>query len=133
MSPQRQSGRRIWSGSYGSVTAVDGIDLEVAERRDLRVPRTERSGEVHGHPDALHPPAPVRGKAVVAGYDVVEHPQEVRLRIGVALQEAALDDRQTGRELLSSAGQALRAEVHGDPPASTRFSTWSTSGLRSTA
>jgi ABC-2 type transport system ATP-binding protein len=50
----------------------------------------------------LHPTA---GTALVAGYDVVSHPQEVRLRIGVALQDAALDDRQTGRELLTLQGR----------------------------
>jgi len=40
------------------------------------------------------------GRAVVAGYDVTTDPDQVRLRIGVALQEAALDPKQTGRELL---------------------------------
>jgi len=90
---------------YGDVAAVDGIDLEVAR------------GEIYGFlgPNGagkstlirvlctlLHPSA---GTAVVAGFDVVEHPQEVRLRIGVALQEAALDDRQTGRELLRLQGR----------------------------
>ena len=41
----------------------------------------------------------------MAGYDVTEDPQSVRVRIGVALQDAALDDRQTGRELLSLQGR----------------------------
>jgi ABC-2 type transport system ATP-binding protein len=90
---------------YGSVPALDGIDLEV--------PR----GEIYGFlgPNGagkstlirvlctlLHPS---EGTALVAGYDVVSHPQDVRLRIGVALQEAALDDRQTGRELLTLQGR----------------------------
>lgn len=90
---------------YGSVPAVDGIDLEV--------PR----GEIYGFlgPNGagkstfikvlctlLHPTS---GTAMVAGYDVVSHPQQVRLRIGVALQDAALDDRQTGRELLTLQGR----------------------------
>jgi ABC-2 type transport system ATP-binding protein len=91
--------------SYGSVRAVDGIDLEV--------PR----GEIYGFlgPNGAGKStlirmlctllAPTSGNAVVAGYDVVEAPQEVRLRIGVALQEAALDDRQTGRELLRLQGR----------------------------
>jgi ABC-2 type transport system ATP-binding protein len=91
--------------SYGSVRAVDGIVLEVAR------------GEIYGFlgPNGAGKStlirmlctllAPSSGKAVVAGYDVVEAPQEVRLRIGVALQEAALDDRQTGRELLRLQGR----------------------------
>jgi ABC-2 type transport system ATP-binding protein len=41
----------------------------------------------------------------VAGFDVAQDPQAVRLRIGVALQDAAIDDRQTGRELLSLQGR----------------------------
>jgi ABC-2 type transport system ATP-binding protein len=41
----------------------------------------------------------------VAGYDVATQPGQVRLRIGVALQEAALDPRQTGDELLRLQGK----------------------------
>ncbi|WP_410959379.1 ATP-binding cassette domain-containing protein, partial [Salmonella sp. SAL4433] len=56
------------------------------------------------------------GTARVMGIDVVADPDAVRRRIGVALQEAGLDPRQTGRELLllqarlfgASAGQAKR-------------------------
>jgi ABC-2 type transport system ATP-binding protein len=48
---------------------------------------------------------PHEGIAFVAGHDVARHPQDVRLRIGVALQETALDDRQTGRELLQLQGR----------------------------
>src|SRR5438034_5825389 len=48
--------------------------------------------------------APTAGTATVAGYDVGSQPGEVRLRIGVALQEAALDPKQTGRELLRLQG-----------------------------
>jgi ABC-2 type transport system ATP-binding protein len=36
----------------------------------------------------------------VAGYDVAREPGQVRLRIGAALQEVALDPKQTGEELL---------------------------------
>jgi ABC-2 type transport system ATP-binding protein len=49
--------------------------------------------------------APSGGRAVVAGYDVATDPGQVRLRIGVALQEAALDPNQTGVELLRLQGQ----------------------------
>ncbi len=44
--------------------------------------------------------APTAGTAVVAGHDVARDPTAVRLRIGAALQEAALDDKQTGVEML---------------------------------
>ncbi len=49
--------------------------------------------------------APSGGRAVVAGYDVATHPGLVRLHIGVALQEAALDPNQTGVELLRLQGK----------------------------
>jgi ABC-2 type transport system ATP-binding protein len=90
---------------FGSFTAVDGIDLSV--------PR----GEIYGFlgPNGAGKSTllrmlctllrPSAGRALVAGYDVVEEPQEVRFRIGVALQEAALDDRQSGRELLALQGR----------------------------
>jgi ABC-2 type transport system ATP-binding protein len=90
---------------FGSFAAVDGIDLEVAR------------GEIYGFlgPNGAGKSTLVRvlctllrpnaGHAVVAGHDVVEEPQEVRFRIGAALQEAALDDRQSGRELLALQGR----------------------------
>ena len=45
------------------------------------------------------------GTAEVAGVDVAGDPDEARRRIGVALQEAGLDPRQTGRELLVLQGR----------------------------
>jgi ABC-2 type transport system ATP-binding protein len=90
---------------FGSLVAVDGIDLEVGP------------GEIYGFlgPNGAGKSTllrmlctllkPSAGHAVVAGHDVVDEPQEVRFRIGVALQEAALDDRQSGRELLALQGR----------------------------
>jgi ABC-2 type transport system ATP-binding protein len=45
------------------------------------------------------------GRAHVTGLDVSREPDAVRRRIGVALQEAGLDPRQTGRELLVLQGR----------------------------
>jgi ABC-2 type transport system ATP-binding protein len=94
----------------GGIKAVDGVDLEVAK------------GEIYGFlgPNGAGKTTTVRmlttllqptgGTAVVAGYDVVRDPAAVRRRIGVALQEAALDPLMTGRELLQ-----LQATLHGIP------------------
>src|SRR5215813_9396365 len=49
--------------------------------------------------------APTGGRALVAGYDVARQANQVRLRIGVALQESALDPKQTGNELLVLQGR----------------------------
>lgn len=100
---------------FGDVRAVDGIDLSVA------------NGEIYGFlgPNGAGKTTLVRmfttllepsqGKAYVAGLDVVDKAPEVRLRIGAALQEAALDNRQTGNELLRLQGRLYgltRAEIN---------------------
>jgi ABC-2 type transport system ATP-binding protein len=103
----------------GDIEAVRGVDLRV------------EAGEVFGFlgPNGAGKSTTVRmlttllsitsGTALVAGIDVAREPDAVRRRIGVALQEAGLDPRQTGRELLvlqgrlfgfSPAAALLRAE-----------------------
>jgi len=97
---------------FGAVVAVDGIDLCV------------QKGEIYGFlgPNGAGKSSVVRmlctllrphgGTAKVAGYDVVRHPKAVRAHIGVALQEAALDDGQTGRELLALQGRLYGMDRH---------------------
>jgi ABC-2 type transport system ATP-binding protein len=91
--------------TFGAVEAVVGVDLAVEE------------GEIYGFlgPNGAGKSTCVRmlctlltptgGRATVAGFDVAAEPLEVRLRIGVALQEAALDANLTGRELLEVQGR----------------------------
>jgi ABC-2 type transport system ATP-binding protein len=90
---------------FDESTAVDGLDLSV------------RQGEIYGFlgPNGAGKSttvrmlctllAPTAGRATVAGHDVVAEAGAVRLRIGVALQEAALDPKQTGAELLRLQGR----------------------------
>jgi ABC-2 type transport system ATP-binding protein len=99
---------------FGSFMAVDKINLAV------------RRGEIYGFlgPNGAGKSttlrmlctltAPSGGQARVAGHDVHRAPNAVRLRIGVALQAAALDDQQTGAELLRQQGRYYglhRAEI----------------------
>jgi ABC-2 type transport system ATP-binding protein len=94
-----------YSGRGGDVEAVRGVDLRVQQ------------GEVFGFlgPNGAGKSTTVRmlttlmtitaGSARVAGVDVIADPDAVRLRIGVALQEAGLDQRQTGREIVILQGR----------------------------
>jgi ABC-2 type transport system ATP-binding protein len=90
--------------------AVDGIDLEVApgEIYGFLGPNgAGKSTTVHMLTTLLPPTA---GTARVAGYDIVEQGPQVRDAIGVALQEAALDQFLTAREHMR-----LQAGMHGLP------------------
>jgi ABC-2 type transport system ATP-binding protein len=92
---------------YGGTTALAGLDLTVP------------AGSIHGvlGPNGAGKTTAVRvlttlarpdaGRASVAGIDVVAHPGEVRTRIGVAAQDATLDDLLTGRQNLTMVGQLL--------------------------
>jgi ABC-2 type transport system ATP-binding protein len=89
---------------FNGTTAVEGLDLEIAK------------GEIYGFlgPNGAGKSTTVRmlctllapsgGRAIVAGFDVATDPGAVRLRIGAALQDVALDPKQTGTELLRLQG-----------------------------
>ena len=86
-----------YTSRAGAIEAVRGVDLRV------------EAGEVFGFlgPNGAGKSTTVRmlttlltitaGTARVAGVDVAGEPDAVRRRIGVALQEAGLDPRHTGR------------------------------------
>ena len=90
---------------FGNVDAVKGVDLALSK------------GEIYGFlgPNGAGKTTVVRmlttllvptsGAATVAGYDVTREGQQVRLHVGAALQDAALDNKQTGRELLRLQGR----------------------------
>jgi ABC-2 type transport system ATP-binding protein len=90
--------------------AVDGIDLTVApgEIYGFLGPNgAGKSTTVHMLTTLLPPTA---GTARVAGHDIVKEGPQVRDAIGVALQEAALDQFLTAREHMR-----LQAGMHGLP------------------
>jgi ABC-2 type transport system ATP-binding protein len=92
--------------------AVDGIDLEVSpgEIYGFLGPNgAGKSTTVHMLTTLLPPTA---GTARVGGFDIVREGPQVRMVIGAALQEAALDPLLTGREHLR-----LQTAMHGLPRA----------------
>lgn len=93
---------------FDDVLAVRGVDLAVDQ------------GEIYGFlgPNGAGKSTMVRmlttllkpsaGRATVAGFDVATDAPSVRRRIGVALQDAAIDPLMTGNELLR-----LQSTLHG--------------------
>ncbi len=93
---------------YGRREVVSPCDLMVDEGEWLGVIGPNGAGKSTTVRMLCTLLAPSAGTAMVAGHDVADRPDLVRLRIGVALQEAALDPKQTGRELLR-----LQARLYG--------------------
>jgi ABC-2 type transport system ATP-binding protein len=97
---------------YGTVTALNGFDLVAPE------------GAVHGllGPNGAGKTTAVRilatllcpdsGRAEVAGFDVTSHPAQVRARIGLAGQNAAVDEILSGRQNLVMFGRLYHLPAH---------------------
>jgi len=100
---------------YGDLTAVAGIDLDVSRGEIYGFLGPNGAGKSTTMRMLCTLVAPTSGSGEVAGYDIVADPGAVRLHIGVALQEAALDPKQTGRELLR-----LQGRLYGLPKAVAR-------------
>jgi ABC-2 type transport system ATP-binding protein len=94
----------------GGVTAVAGIDFDVAEGEIYAFLGPNGAGKTTTVRMLCTLLRPTGGSAHVAGFDVVKEAHKVRASIGVALQEAALDPLMTGEELM-----ALSATLHGIP------------------
>jgi ABC-2 type transport system ATP-binding protein len=112
-----RSGQRLPADSgyavYAEALVREFDGLRAVDEVELRIP----AGEIYGFlgPNGAGKSttvrmlctlmAPTGGRARVAGYDVATQPDQVRLRIGVALQDVALDPKQTGTELLRLQGR----------------------------
>ena len=91
---------KIYRSRKSEVRALDGVDLEVREGTVLGLLGPNGAGKtttVRILATLLRPNA---GTARVAGFDVLREPQQVRSRIGLSGQYAAVDENLTGRENL---------------------------------
>jgi ABC-2 type transport system ATP-binding protein len=96
--------------SFGETHALDGLSFDAKEGTILCVLGPNGAGKTTAvrilttltHPDS--------GSATVAGIDVLRHPDQVRAKIGVAGQYAALDELLTGRENLGMVGRLYRVD-----------------------
>jgi len=91
--------------TFGDLTAVDALDLEIRRSEIYGLLGPNGAGKSTTVKMLCTLLAPTGGQATVAGYDIATQAQQVRLNIGVALQEVALDPKQTGLELLRLQGR----------------------------
>jgi ABC-2 type transport system ATP-binding protein len=91
--------------SYGKTHALDGLDLEASQGSILGVLGPNGAGKTTAVRILTTLLRPDRGRAEVAGMDVVKQAQAVRAHIGLAGQYAAVDETLTGFENLKMFGQ----------------------------
>lgn len=82
--------------SYDDVPAVDGVSFSVAEGEVFAFLGPNGAGKSTTVQMLTTLVRPTSGTARVNGFDVVKHEKDVRLSIGVALQETGIDKDLTG-------------------------------------
>ena len=85
---------------FGTITAVDNIQLNVESGQMFGFLGPNGAGKSTTIKILATLLRPTAGKAVVAGFDVLTNPNEVRRSIGLVFQDQSLDDRLTAQENL---------------------------------
>ncbi|MGW3353874.1 ATP-binding cassette domain-containing protein [Streptomyces bungoensis] len=97
--------------TFGDVRALDGVDLDVPEGTVLGLLGPNGAGKTTTVRCLTTLLRPDSGRAVVAGVDVLKHPDTVRRSIGLSGQFAAVDEYLTGRENLQMVGQLYQMKA----------------------
>ncbi len=90
---------------YGATHALNGIDLAVPAGTVSGLLGPNGAGKTTAVRILTTLARPDAGEATVAGYDVVREADQVRYRIGLAGQHAAVDEKLAGRENLRMFGR----------------------------
>ena len=93
---------------FGTVTALDGLDLAVPEGTVLALLGPNGAGKTTAVRILTTLLRPDEGTAEVAGVDLRNDPEAVRRRIGLSGQYAAVDEYLTGFENLEMVGRLYR-------------------------
>jgi ABC-2 type transport system ATP-binding protein len=91
--------------TYGTVRALDGIDLRVPEGTVFGLLGPNGAGKTTCVRILTTLLRPDSGRVTVGGIDVLAHPQRVRRIIGLSGQNAAVDENLTGYENLEMIGR----------------------------
>ena len=90
---------------YGKLRALDGLDLAVPDASILAVLGPNGAGKTTAVRILTTLLEPDGGSAFVAGFDIAKHPGEVRAKLGLSGQYAAVDEYLTGFENLDMVGR----------------------------
>ena len=90
---------------FGKVEALQGVDLQVPPSTVLGLLGPNGAGKTTTVRILTTLLSPDEGRATVAGYDVVRQAEELRHVIGLAGQNAAVDENLTGLENLEMVGR----------------------------
>ncbi len=93
---------------FGTITALDGIDLDVAGGCIYALLGPNGAGKTTTINILTTLAQPSAGSARVAGCDVLRQADQVRRRIGVTFQDLVLDPDLTGRQILDIHGRLYR-------------------------
>jgi ABC-2 type transport system ATP-binding protein len=94
--------------SFGDTKALQGVDLEVPRATVLGLLGPNGAGKTTTVRILTTLLRPDSGRAMVDGVDVLADPRQVRTRIGLTGQYAAVDERLTGAENLEHVGRLYR-------------------------
>ena len=93
--------------TFDGFTAVDGVTLSVAAGEILALLGPNGAGKTTTVRMLAAILQPTAGRAVVAGYDVTEHPQEVRRQVGLLTEHPGLYLRMRGKDYLDFFGRLM--------------------------
>jgi ABC-2 type transport system ATP-binding protein len=97
---------------FGTFTAVESVDFTVRRREIFGFLGPNGAGKTTTINMLATLLRPSRGRAELAGFDVVARPNDVRRSIGMVFQDPSLDDRLTAEENLH-----FHALIYNVPPA----------------
>lgn len=96
------------SKQFGDFWAVNGVSLEVKPGQVLGLLGQNGAGKTTTVRMLTSVLAPTRGRALIAGFDVVQNPDKVRGAVGVLTEQHGLYLRMTGFEYLDFFGKIYR-------------------------
>jgi ABC-2 type transport system ATP-binding protein len=101
---------RALAKNYGKIQAVRGIDLKIEKGEIFGLLGPNGAGKTTTIGMLCTIVRPSSGTALIAGFDIIKQPSEVRRKVGIVFQDPTLDTILTGRENL-----ILHARLYGVP------------------